>query len=315
MDEESSVDTARFAFRKREQRFVLTKASIGYLVLAIVLDAACLAVVWPIVGPLVRWYIEVFRAATSGSGPTPPPVGPFLSFAPWVLLFALLGGVLYAAYEAACLRWLVRGESGGGVLGLRLSGDTWRVFATYWVWCGLLIGCWIPIIAFYVGIRALMEVAGPLRVLVLLIAALAPLAIGAALIFFTVRLAPAAAASVARRRFAFFDAWAATRGTFWRLLGAFFLVGVGYLVLAWLTGKIIEIPMQQKMALVMAGMTNGGDVERILSSLRQEFVTPLFITIAATYYVLTLILSCVARVTFFGINASALTPSPVKPSA
>jgi hypothetical protein len=42
-----------------------------------------------------------------------------------VFLFAFF--VLTAAFEAACLRWLIRGESGGGFLGLQLGADTWRV--------------------------------------------------------------------------------------------------------------------------------------------------------------------------------------------
>src|SRR5262249_11160492 len=38
-----------------------------------------------------------------------------------------------ASYEAACLRWMIRGER-GGLFGLSLDGDTWRVYAGYWLW-------------------------------------------------------------------------------------------------------------------------------------------------------------------------------------
>src|SRR6185312_11722146 len=41
------------------------------------------------------------------------------------------------------------------------------------------------------------------------------------LIFLGVRFGPAAATSIARQRFSFFDAWTVTRGRFWELLGSF----------------------------------------------------------------------------------------------
>jgi hypothetical protein len=52
----------------------------------------------------------------------------------------------------------------------------------------------------------------------------------AVLIFIGVRFAPAAATSIARRRFSFFDAWKVTRGRFWALFGSFFILMGAYLV-------------------------------------------------------------------------------------
>jgi hypothetical protein len=50
------------------------------------------------------------------------------------------------------------------------------------------------------------------------------------MIYFGVRFAPAAATSIARRKFSFFQAWTVTKGRFWALFGAFFLLFVIYWV-------------------------------------------------------------------------------------
>ena len=62
-----------------------------------------------------------------------------LSIAPAILLLMLVYGVLFASYEAACQRWMVRGER-GGFFGLTLGADTWRVWFGYWIWFFLMIG-------------------------------------------------------------------------------------------------------------------------------------------------------------------------------
>ena len=64
------------------------------------------------------------------------------------------------------------------------------------------------------------------------------------LIFIGVRFGPAAATSIARQRFSFFEAWTVTRGRFWELLGSFALLwlvaGLALaLVLALTTGPIL----------------------------------------------------------------------------
>ena len=64
------------------------------------------------------------------------------------------------------------------------------------------------------------------------------------LIFIGVRFGPAAATSLARRRFSVFEAWAVTRGRFWELLGSFALLwliaGIALaLMFALTTGPIV----------------------------------------------------------------------------
>ena len=41
-----------------------------------------------------------------------------------------------AAYEAACLRWMLRGEA-PGLVGFTFDHDMWRVYGVYWCWVGV----------------------------------------------------------------------------------------------------------------------------------------------------------------------------------
>ena len=143
------------------------------------------------------------------------------------LVFTFAFFVLLAAYEAACLRWMIRGEEGGGFLGLTFGADTWRVYGVYWVW---LIAFTIGMLVFTLalglilgGIGAAVGSDSPLLIAPILLAFIVP-------IYISVRLAPAAAASVAQRKFSFFDAWKVSRDRFWALFGAFLLLWIVYLV-------------------------------------------------------------------------------------
>ncbi len=257
-------------------------------------------------GAILDWYIEVLRRVASGGEPSAPPMGPLVALAPWMLLGSAAGYLLYASYEAACLRWLLRGESGGGLLGLNLGADTWRVFACYWVWVGLFMGFVLLVAGFYIGLRALAEIAGPFRILLMLVAALAPLGLLMLMIFVAVRLAPGAAMSVARGRFSFFGAWPATRGRFWPLLGGFFILIVGYMVIASIMSQIFQIPVQHELAPIMAGILAGDDAEAALASLREALLTPVFFALGAAYLVAAMVLASVFRVALFGVNARAV---------
>ncbi len=306
MTEANSLDATLFAFKKRDRRFVLTRATFAYLLLALALGAAYVGAIWPLLDDLFRWYIDVVHSVTKGVAPPSPPMRALMSFAPWALLYTIIGGLLRAAYEAACLRWLVRQESGGGLLGLRFSADTARVFATYLVWIGLLLALCIGVITFYLGVRAISAIGGPFGVIATIIGAITPLCVGAIAIWVAVRLAPAAAIIVARERFAFFGAWGVTRGRFWPLLGAFFLLIVGYFVITSVMGQIAQFPLQQKIAPVMVSVMSGAELERAFALLRQELLTPPFLALLGVYIAAATVLACLFRVAFFGVNARAV---------
>lgn len=188
MTEPAPLDATFFAFKKRDRHFVLTGATAAYLALSLVLAGAYVAAVWPSLASGVQWYIDTLRSVAGGNKPAPPPVEALLSLAPWALVFWLLSIVLFAAYEAACLRWLVRGER-AGVLGLSLGADTWRVFATYWVWIGLLIVFCTAVAGFYLLLRLLGGLHQSLGLPAMLMGALAPLGFLFGLVFVATRLA------------------------------------------------------------------------------------------------------------------------------
>ena len=52
------------------------------------------------------------------------------------LLFAIFLYMAMAAYEAACLRWMLRGEA-PGLVGFTFDHDMWRVYGVYWCWVGV----------------------------------------------------------------------------------------------------------------------------------------------------------------------------------
>jgi hypothetical protein len=302
----SSVDAALFAFKKRERRFVLTRAVLTYLAARVLVMAAMVALAWPLLQPVITWYFDAIRSVINGGAMSPPPLPALYALAPIVLASGLLSMILVAALEAACLRWMLRGEQGGPLV-LNLGADTWRVFALYWTWffAGLLF--LIAVVAFYVVLRLLGGLHQALGVVTLLLGALAPLALAALAIWFSVRLAPAAALSIANQRFTFFGAWAATRGIFWPLLGGFVIVFVGYLVVAMIAGALLRLPFATALEPVWRDLVlNGGDPSALVAALQTTFTQPIYIAFGALYVAVTVTLACIFYVALYGVNARAV---------
>lgn len=220
-----------FAFKKREQSGVVLRATIAFVIIAAAIVGAFLALNWASLAPAVSWYGEAIAAVANNN---PDAVG-----APPSTLLGLFGGaillmfpfyILCAAYEAACLRWFIHGEV-KGFMGLSIGAPTWRVWAVYWMWFLLNIAFTIAITlvsGLLIGVMAVSTGGdvGATASAQLVVQCIQYLL----MIYFGVRLAPAAAATIARRKFAFFDAWAVTRGRFWSLLGAFALLYILYIV-------------------------------------------------------------------------------------
>src|SRR5690606_24261544 len=115
------------------------------------------------------------------------------------------------------------------------------------------------------------------------------------MIFFAVRLAPAAATSVGKQKFAFFDAWTVTKGRFWALFGAFLLVFllffVAEIVLMGVLFAVIGLYLFQ------AGASS--DPTQMIAAL---FTPQNMIIVGGTYIVL-LLLGVLVNLLLFGINA------------
>lgn len=153
------------------------------------------------------------------------------------LLLLIPAYILLASYEAACLRWMIRGET-PGFFGLTLDADTWRVYGVYWAWFvgHMVVGMALSIVMMPVMMMSmgdLMSNPDPNAMLSFQLRTQIPLMLAqnVVLIFLGVRLSPAAATSVARRRFSFFEAWTVTSGRFWPLLGAWVVLWLIFAVI------------------------------------------------------------------------------------
>jgi hypothetical protein len=307
------------AFRKRERGGVLTNASIGFLIVSIAIFALFAFAFWRPVIEVVAWYGTIFRELPNVSESEPPPDA-FLN--PPAALFALIPGYLgltfvicvsIAAYEAACLRWMIHGESSGPFFGLSLGADTWRVYLGYWIWfaCymgsiyglqigGILIGIFAGMIGGAIGGSSAGVVIGGLVAGCFVIVGLC------LVIWAAVRMAPAAATSIAKRRFAFFEAWGMSRGRFWPMFGAFAAAFVLYVII------VLAVEM------AMVGLVVGrlpkplpSDWQAYASVLSQPATWgPL-----AALYVLILAVALIFYLTLFGINARVVKVAHAAPAS
>ncbi len=300
-----------FAFKKRDRGGVLLGASAAYLIIAIVLLAAFVALNYQGVIAIAQWYGSLLSASAQGKSPAaamasiPAGIGIFvLTLIPFMFAFY----ILLAAYEAACLRWMIRGER-GGFMGLSLGADTWRVYLTYWIWFGLYMAfsTVFTLLTFLaMGISLSTGASGDQAAAAFLPAVLAVTVLRLVLmLYFGLRLAPAAATSVGRQRFAFFDAWKVTKGRFWAMLGSFLIVVliafVGEIVFV---GIIFAIIGANVLPQIMSAGANPSDAQ--VSAIFGSIFTAQNAVVLGVAYAILLALSLIIYVLFFGINARAV---------
>jgi hypothetical protein len=293
-----------FALRKREKSGVLTGATVAYFVIALIVLAAFVALNFQGLGGVMTWYGQLIAASATGAPPNidpstlPAGIGTFfLSLIPFLFVFYLL----FAAYEAACLRWMIRGET-GGLMGLSFGADTWRVYSTYWIWFLLYIGLSIVFtivmgVAVGVGVGLASSGGGDpaASALPLLLVSLLQYAV---MLYFGVRLAPAAAISVGRKKFSFFKAWTVTRGRFWALLGAFLLAVLILIVLEIVLAGIVFAVIGSS----VFQMGPNADPSQMFATM----FTPQNLIVIGVAYAVLIGLSMLIYLLFFGINARAV---------
>jgi len=305
MNDQAPLDATLHAFKKRDKRFVLIGAAVAYYLAVLSVGAVFIALTWGLWGEAMRWYFGVLGAISSGVEPAAPPQHLMIGLLPYYLATIPIGLLLFAAFEAACLRWLVRGESGGGLFGLRLDSDTWRVFGVYWLWIAYFLCVVIAIALFYAVLVAIGGIGGAARLIAMLAGALAPLGILALLVWGGVLFAPAAAASVGRRKLTFLSARKISAPRFWPLLTSFVLVMVGYLIASTVLSTILQIPVNQAMAPVVQSVVRGGDGAQALALLQEALLTPPMIGVIVVNVLASLMLATVYYIAMFGVNARA----------
>lgn len=243
---------ATFYTLKHRDRAVLLPATIVLVVIVAALAAAFVGLNWNMLSHFGDFF-SMTTAETKDPQRALAFVGGVFGLVGTTFLLMIPLYFALAAYEAACLRWMIRGEA-PGFLGWRVDHDMWRVYGIYWCWLiahfavGMVVGTlMMPIMFATMPIftnngappditsmwRWQLTVQLPLSMLQYL-----------PLIFIGVRFGPAAATSIARQRFSFFEAWTVTRGRFWELLGSFavlwLVAGVVLaVILALTTGPIL----------------------------------------------------------------------------
>jgi hypothetical protein len=261
----------------------------------------------------MNWSMTMGQSAEKAD-PTDPnavfasmmPPASVMTLMPAYTLVMFLTYFLLAAYEAACLRWMIRGEV-KGLFGLALDADTLRVYFTYWLWfflfLALYIVLWIVIAGVFIGVAMSAGAADPATAMgpTALVAVLLFLGLIVAMIYFGVRFAPAAATSIAKRRFAFFDAWTVTKGRFWALFGSYLLLFVMYFV-----GIIIlAVAAGVAMGFGMFGQIQTGAEPQTMEQVLALFASPSVLIPAVICYGLMIVGVFVFYVALFGINARA----------
>lgn len=309
MADKKALNATFFAFQRRERGGVLLGATLAYALIAIVLAGAFIALNWQAVIDYVNWSVSV-----SQSGASTDPSNPFggmmppqsvLALGGWYVLFLIFFYLLLAAYEAACLRWMIHGET-KGLFGLALDADTLRVYFGYWLWFVLFMAvyliCVFAIVGTIAGAAVSSPNAGPEALGAMApIVALIVLGVILLVIYFGVRFSPAAATSIAKRRFAFFDAWTVTKGRFWALFGAFVLLWLMYFV------GIIVLTAVAGFAMTagMVGQIPNGQEPATPQEAMAMFAQPgLWVPLAIIYGVM-IVGAFMFYVALFGVNARA----------
>lgn len=197
-----------FAFRHRAGGGVIAGATVTHILLMVASTIGFFA--------LNRTLVGIVADGGVNDGTVSPLTTLLASIAP-LFVYA----IIMASYEAALLRWMIRGET-DGFLGFSLGGDTWRVYAGYWLWFFVsgVIAVLTAVLAGYMfsamGLEERSRTGDWWLGYVFYgawILCVTPLAL---------RLCAGNAASVARRKFSYFEGWRLSRGRSLELLGSFF---------------------------------------------------------------------------------------------
>ena len=309
MSDKQALNATFFAFRKREKAALLP-TTLAFAVIVLAMGAVFTALNWQAFVDYMNWVASISASnANSAAAGVPPsmdammPPQSVMSIMPAYFLFLLGYYILLAAYEAACLRWMIHGET-GGLFGLSLGADTWRVYFSYWIWFLLLITFYIvcaivaggAMASVFMGMQGGAEPSPAAVIIPLVLGLLVVLA----LIYFSVRLAPAAATSVARRKFAFFDAWKVSKGRFWGLLGAFVLLFLMFMVF------VIAVEVAFGVMVGMTAMNSVGQAEpQSAEEAFRAFATPQYMAGIVALIVAITIASFLFYIALFGVNARA----------
>jgi len=307
-----------FTFKARP-RAVLAPATLLFAGAAALMIGLYLALNWRTLNALPSLLAQLPEQTKTGSDPA-------LAMAFLSGVFGLVGGafvlliplfVLLAAFEAACLRWMIRGQAPGWFGMDFTSGDVWRVYGVYWCW---LIGQYLVSFATSMATMPFM-----LAAMVPLLAAgkpdpaniwhwqlsvqlpLACLQYGV-IAFLSVRFAPAAATAIARQRFSFLEAWTVTRGRSLAMFCA--LAGWWVIMIVGVVGAFAPLSwsLLAKLWPYLSSMASKPDPEaapKYLADCLKLLTAPQTLGLAGLAYLAQAVIYLGYKLMTFGVNARA----------
>lgn len=203
------------------------------------------------------------------------------SFYASMLFITIFAWLIMVSMETAMHKNVFRGTD-HGVFPLRFGMDELRVLVTQFVifvcvFAFYIIGL-IAVVAIGAGLAALSPVLG---VVVGLFGFVAWLVV---LVMISVRWSPASALSVRDEGFRIFDGWAITKGRFWPMFGAFFVLFFGGSIVLYAVmgiGTILAFGGTDFISLLLG---TSDDAEAVLTSLGEIIKTPrvMFVLIITT---------------------------------
>lgn len=205
-----------------------TNAVLVWLVLYLAASAVMAAISWPNMEAMIAYQKVAAERAAAGMAAVPMPFSPGMTL---VMIVNNLGAlVLYAVLFAAFVRATAWPADSRNAY-LRFGADELSLIALGLV---LVVGGMLAmVVAVIAGVILLLGVGLLLgkAAAVVLGLVLYVLAFGV-LVWVQVRLSLVGAFTVLRRRIAIKEAWVATGGQFWRLFGAYLIVGLACLALS-----------------------------------------------------------------------------------
>ncbi|HWA00895.1 MAG TPA: hypothetical protein VG841_11340 [Caulobacterales bacterium] len=306
MADQQPLRATFFTFRRRE-RGLLLPAAITFAVLMILSFIALTVLVSLAMGvsPAAMFNPRESQGVALEMANAPQRILNVLGIE---FLFLVVFFILCAAFEAGCLRWMIRGER-GGLFGIALNADTWRVYGTYWLWAifAFIADLFIALIGVMLGFVANQIGASTpgFEWVWMLLVALIVLCLPVILI---VRTAPAAAVSVGTKRFAFFDSWKVTKGRFWAMFGSFLLLIILQIVLTLaLWGAMFGTVFAGMLQAIVAGWSNPQQMSQGMeAAMANIYASPAVFALYVGLQIAGVVMGVIFHLLFFGVNARAV---------
>jgi len=267
----------------------------GFILLLLVYIVVNLAFAGGVLWALIP-FIENLSLLVDESAPEFEVIWPFLAQVCGVAgLVGLLSWLFYAMMDAALLRWFF-GRSPIPRFGVR----EFQLVIISVLWMIVMALAWAPMAIVLIAGLALESGT------VIALGILASLLSLWLMVWFGVKLAPAAALTVYEQRFRFFSAFRLTRGVFWSMLGAFIVAALIY-VAASLVLQVISGPLLLAVAglsfnnLIFVEPETVSDAE-VMEALR-AFLSRDALIVIGVLVVLSLIPQFLLQASYAGVNA------------